>query len=573
MMAKLKRIGLRRVAVALLGVTSLFGFTLLMMMANPPGSIFELDGNTTTQAGCDWNQLNGTTGKNGNTTGPCSNVAVKSFAQGDDNVFTTGGSKDPLDSTSWKWKAGTTPDKDSLTNAYAAEVLNGHEFFTFGAELFASNGDANIGLWFFQQNVTNLNDGSFGPGKHQNKDIFVVSAFTNGGKQATVTVYLWDSLCTAAGKASSGSAAGCVEANLRQRFQSNLLSTCNTADDACAVSNNGPITVSWPYATKFGGPANSVPATAFFEGGIDVTDLLSNGVPGNEPCFSSFIMDTRSSQTPSSTLKDFIGGQFNTCGNITVDKTCECDKLVNNTTQYEYVVSGNVYVTQPGQPSNNFYNVTVTDNTAAGTTITCHIGTIAANSGPVAWGPGKFDCGLSTFNSASKGPANTVTVSGNRGSPTGTLIQNSYTVDACGTSACPITPGYTLTKVCDSADPVVYNGLVAIQVSFHGTVTNNGNVALNGINVCDDENATSFSQCDASLLTSLSLSPGGHQDYNGTYIAQNFTTISPGRAKFSDVAHASGGSSALGGNVTPPPDAPASCLLCPPGSAACPAIP
>src|SRR5690242_11804053 len=165
-MAKLKRIGLRRVAVALLGLTSLFGFTLLMMMANPPGSVFELDGNTTSQAGCDWNQLNGTTGHNGNTTGPCSAVAVKSFAQGDDNVFTTGGSKDPLDTTAWKWKAGTTPDKDSLTNAYAAEVLNGHEFFTFGAELFASNGDANIGLWFFQQNVGNLNNGSFGPGKH-----------------------------------------------------------------------------------------------------------------------------------------------------------------------------------------------------------------------------------------------------------------------------------------------------------------------------------------------------------------------------------------------------------------------
>jgi len=64
-------------------------------------------------------------------------------------------SKDPLDITQWKWKNGGTPDKDAITNGYAAayQAPDGHLMLEFGADRFAVNGDANIGLWFFQQDV------------------------------------------------------------------------------------------------------------------------------------------------------------------------------------------------------------------------------------------------------------------------------------------------------------------------------------------------------------------------------------------------------------------------------------
>src|SRR6266446_3111069 len=108
-MAKLKRIGGRRVALAFVGLIAVFGFTALMIMANPPGSAFDLDGNTAVDhSKCDWDQLNGTTGQNGNTNTPCQAVFVKSFAPGDNKQFTGGHSKDAIDisPSGWQWKAG-----------------------------------------------------------------------------------------------------------------------------------------------------------------------------------------------------------------------------------------------------------------------------------------------------------------------------------------------------------------------------------------------------------------------------------------------------------------------------------
>ena len=70
------------------------------------------------------------------------------------NVFTGGQTKDPIDIPSWQWKLGATPDKDLITNGYAAAYNSGGDLIiVFGADRFATNGDANIGIWFFQENV------------------------------------------------------------------------------------------------------------------------------------------------------------------------------------------------------------------------------------------------------------------------------------------------------------------------------------------------------------------------------------------------------------------------------------
>ncbi|MFC6669219.1 hypothetical protein [Marinobacterium aestuariivivens] len=42
----------------------------------------------------------------------------------DQNILFQGGSKDIQDVTEWKYKVGSTPDKDQIINAYAIQYLN-----------------------------------------------------------------------------------------------------------------------------------------------------------------------------------------------------------------------------------------------------------------------------------------------------------------------------------------------------------------------------------------------------------------------------------------------------------------
>ena len=154
------------------------------------------------------------------------------------------------------------------------------------------NGDSNIGVWFFQQNIVPLTDGTFGPGQHQNGDIFAVSAFTTGGTNPTISVYKWNTACTKAIKNPLPAIVNgvlvntppntCADTNLELQFASASGSSCilGSSDTACAATNaTGPITVSWPYASKFGGSNSVVPTGGFFEGGIDITELFG-GIPG-----------------------------------------------------------------------------------------------------------------------------------------------------------------------------------------------------------------------------------------------------------------------------------------------------
>ena len=132
------------------------------VIADAPGGIFELDGNSVASALNDWDLLNPQGGVASGCTssgGESGSSLIRSFCAGSNppNIFTQGGSKDPNDTSEWVWKPrDTVPDKDTLTNAYAAQYLNSnnHQIFVFGAERFATNGDANIGIWFFRRSQT-----------------------------------------------------------------------------------------------------------------------------------------------------------------------------------------------------------------------------------------------------------------------------------------------------------------------------------------------------------------------------------------------------------------------------------
>jgi hypothetical protein len=127
--------------------------------------LFELDRNATNDAavlGEDWNNIY--TGPN---TASASSFTFDGIGP---TIFTGGGSKDDLNTTSWLHKSGSTPAKDELLDGFAARY--GDNVY-FGADRYANNGDAVMGFWFFQQEITPQPNGTFGPGQHENGDILV----------------------------------------------------------------------------------------------------------------------------------------------------------------------------------------------------------------------------------------------------------------------------------------------------------------------------------------------------------------------------------------------------------------
>src|SRR4051794_16860693 len=65
----------------------------------------------------------------------------------------------------------------------------------FGSEIASPNGDRNAGIWLLQDRNVNCSSAGGGntdwTGHHKDGDIFAVSAFTNGGAKANITVYKW----------------------------------------------------------------------------------------------------------------------------------------------------------------------------------------------------------------------------------------------------------------------------------------------------------------------------------------------------------------------------------------------
>ncbi|MDP9329892.1 MAG: Ig-like domain-containing protein [Actinomycetota bacterium] len=228
-------------------------------------------------------------------------------------IYTGGGSKDPQDVPNWdsKTETGGLPAKDNLLHGYAARYTGvgspSGDYMFFGADRYDNSGDSQIGFWFFRSRVSVNADGTFN-GTHTAGtvphsagtpgDILVLSDFTRGGTQPTVRVFEW---------VGSGGSAGSLNQIAGGTIASADCATSPPGDAFCASVNgadgaNSP----WPFTDKSGD--NSFGHGEFYEGGINLSTLVLQ----NE-CFSTFLVETRSSQSVTATLKDFILGQFQTC--------------------------------------------------------------------------------------------------------------------------------------------------------------------------------------------------------------------------------------------------------------------
>ncbi|NMM33545.1 MAG: hypothetical protein HHJ13_06030, partial [Phycicoccus sp.] len=235
------------------------------------------------------------------------------------SIFWSGGSKDPQDLSSWRWKdGGGLPDKDNLVHGFAARYSGTDEILFFGSDRYDNSGDAQQGFWFFQNKVAKAGDGTFDgtsgdPALHKDGDLLILSDFSNGGQVSTINVYRWDSSCAKAG-AKSTDGTTCGDANLAT-LSTSTASKCSdettATQKACGIVNPAVdplVKAPWTFVDKSATPDNGYLNGEFFEGGINLSEYNLEG-----ECFASFASETRSSTSTTATLKDFVLGDFGDC--------------------------------------------------------------------------------------------------------------------------------------------------------------------------------------------------------------------------------------------------------------------
>lgn len=482
----------RKIAFLAFGALLLLGVGVFVLHAVDVAGVFELDDANATDdpivPGEDWQTVNAAgylaDGLNGHAIAVTGVVAdMHPGSPADPTAFFSNQTKDTVDiPNNWTWKATSVPDKNDIDNAYAAAYIPtigpdaGHLIFTFGADRFsAGNGDAFLGFWFFQENVapipTASGAGTFS-GHHVAGDVLVLVNFQSGGSVPTIQVLQW---------VDSG---GDVATNLKQVFLGTSVCAAGHAGPACAITNTAPINVYWPFDYKntpfcdASGGTCSVPALAFFEGGVDLTDLFPNGTP----CITSFLAETRSSSSVTADLKDFVAHSFQLCG-IGIDKKCGSAAPEGNTVLYTNTIT----VSNTG--TGVLYDAFVTDTfqTGVGTTGTQYFAGSAASC--TSFSPCTVVPGLAQL--AGKGlPGSSVDITESYNS---TLLSatNNATVeaapspgahrsvhpdqDASATCSVKIISDVTVIKNCDKVELVLVPGVVGpqVKVTVSGTIQNN----------------------------------------------------------------------------------------------------
>jgi hypothetical protein len=337
-------------------------------------NVFEIDGNAAADDTCgttdDWNLfLPGTVDNTATTvtlgTGPPGSALNWSFIADPpiktDLIYSGGGSKDFKDVTSWRQVArGTGPPKDDVEHAFAAKYhdgITGHDVIVFGGDRPTNNGDANIGFWFFQNEVAPVTSGALAgtfSGEHKNGDVFVLSAFGNGGGnvgQVEVLVWVGDDPATAATVCGASPYFGTIDPKSDSPdFPNGSLCVLPGAGGTAGVgiTNGAPILVSWQYVNKdtrtdckFANLPCTIPSPDFFEGAIDLNNL---GLATE--CFASFLLETRSSDEVSAVLKDFAIGDFQLNCTLDCSKVASADVCEGGDITFTYTVTnGGVDIT------------------------------------------------------------------------------------------------------------------------------------------------------------------------------------------------------------------------------------
>jgi hypothetical protein len=544
-------ISLKRVMLVL----GTFLFVASMARAQAPSTIFQLDGNAAPDTAgngsciysgpCDtWNLLNGTGGAGPIGTGSqAGHSSVRTFINGTSTTdsFTGGGSKDANLLSSWAYSGSPTPNKDTLNAGYAAAYNLGDFDIIFGANRASPSGDANIGIWFFQQTVGLNGNGGF-TGAHVNGDVFIISAFTGGGGTSTITAYTWDSTCASGVK--NPTVNQCADTHLR--LLANPTSVCTSTSAECAITNGATTASTW---------SGNLASPLFFEGGIDITQAFA-GIGQAVPCFSSFLEETRSSQSTSAVLKDFLLGGFPVCS-MTTSKACGTATANSAGTAFNYPVSGTVTNTGIG----TLFNVQVIDT--VGTTAHAAISIVNTTTGSKYLNTNNLGAG--DIGSWSDSSSSTATSSSDQAqaiaatSSGGAQTLTSNTASATCTATANTT--LTVTKSCKTTLQAS-GGVVSVHVSYGGQVCNAGPSQITGVSLTDYQDSSNTAGTGSVVATGITLAPAtstgptcvtyGPLGYNPTIIDQTINGNNgvagdgAGRYSFSDLITISSATPTIG---------------------------
>lgn len=527
--------------------------------------LFELDGNALDDGlvnGDDWNTPPVPTGSAEEFTGILHELP--------DKTIFTGGRKDIQNIPDWAWKTGSVPDKDDLTNAYAAAYIKNittgttkpgpHLILYYGADRFANDGDAQLGFWFFQDNVgpvpdpTTANSGTFS-GVHMPGDILVLVEFLQGGVIPNIEIVEWDPNCPKAAN-NNPQIGECAAQNLRVLFLDEDAACNGGGDPACATTNAGFETAPWSYTPKGGVLGDPFPPQSFFEGGIDLTELLDLDI-----CITSFLAETRSSHSYTATLKDFVAGSFPLC-EITVSKRCLEPAIIDPSDGSSILSNYEVKIVNEG--IGTVYNVVVKDD----------------NCTP---GDTGDDFNLIELASLAPGESNAVTANHQCDSELNPATDTVHaTADSSPSGGTPLTsdanaqceplssnPDIDVAKTCETVlDYNVNTGKITVRVDAEITVTNTStDVALEEVSATDSK----ISTLTPSLPTPITLLKGESVKFTGSYYPATYDVLKttggdptdPIEVIFQDTANASGRDALTGTLIETDLGVTASCPLCP----------
>ncbi|MEO7266339.1 MAG: hypothetical protein ABIW38_15590, partial [Ferruginibacter sp.] len=234
-----------------------------------------------------------------------------------DSSFTQG-SKDfkfAIDNT---WEVGQTKAKNDIANGAASLVTQVRyynasnvlvtspigNYLVFAGDRSSNNGDAQIGFWFYLNGthpVVLNGSNTFAP-EHVRGDLLVLADFTGGGRNGNVSVYRW---------------VGGEPVTLGSTYVPNSNNNLETTNISGAVAENNatsyPVPCGWDFFPR------NYETNEFYEGYIDLSLVV-----GISPCFSTVLLETRSSQSITASLDDFIGGALGGVPSVTLNGGTRC---------------------------------------------------------------------------------------------------------------------------------------------------------------------------------------------------------------------------------------------------------
>jgi len=437
-------------------------FTAISMFAMSPAMAvhfddIELEGNTAFDGvgRTDWDVIYAECGVGG----PCPPLATGAirqtfvqdgFSPTPDNTVFSGGLKDIHPVSKWTCTETPVQGKSDIEFAYGATYQStdpehlGDLLFYGGADRRTIEGDANFGIWLFQAQVDCVSTtGGKTPfsGHHLDGDLLLVAQFENGGNVSRIDVYRWtdpdgipengDECVGGDDVASGGNGDGLVDCATEEGIPFIVGLNCldgGGGTEVCGITNqNGPFGTPWRPG------AEAIGTHGFYEAGVNLTDLIL----GQQSCFASAIIETRSSTSLSAQLKDFVSLDLSTCGTLEVVK-----ETVGGNGTFGFSVSPTVGgpdsfdLTVPGDASRLFSTV------EAGTyTITEE--SLPAGEG---WNLTDMNCGIATSGTPTGTPSSdggSIEVTMGFGDDVVCTFENTFTPPA-GT--------ITIGKTCDGVD-------------------------------------------------------------------------------------------------------------------------